>query len=131
MLFNFKMQILRISLFVLTIVLCTASFAHPQSEKKYIGKTVIAGINLRDKNNNIVFSYQITGKIIKVNSNGIFLRIQDTNKEFSLPPNLTALKVAMRGIYNLKNGDVKSIENPDYTIIYDVHQTKNNYMSCF
>lgn len=92
--------------------------------KFYIGKTILVGINFYDKKDNLVSNKQMVGKIIKINNDGIAIKLENTEKEYNLPPDVAALELAEPGIYNLKNGNVKSIENPHFTVIYNVYEDK-------
>ena len=43
-----------------------------------------------------------------------------------MPPDLEALQPAGPGVYNLKNGNVESVENPDYTAVYNIYKQNND-----
>lgn len=96
------------------------------SENFYIGKTILAEINHYDKKNKLSLSKQIAGKIIKINNNSIVIQLKNSKKEYNLPPDVSALELAPPGIYKLKHGNVQSIENPHFTVIYNVYEHKNN-----
>lgn len=89
--------------------------------KFYIGKTILAGISQYDKDGKLLSSKQIAGKIIRVSKNGITIQLENSKNEYNLPPDFSALQNAEPGIYNLKNGNVKSFENPNFTVIYDIY----------
>lgn len=88
--------------------------------EKYIGKTIVAGISDYDKNGNLLSSKQVAGKITRISDKRITIQLQNSETKYYLPPDLSALQKATPGIYNLKNGNVKSVVNPDFLAVYDI-----------
>lgn len=80
----------------------------------YIGKTVLVGITYQDEEGHELEKKQLFGTICRINQKeGIVLTLSNTGEEFSLPPELHALKEARPGEYRLRStGEI--IVDPNY-----------------
>ncbi len=87
----------------------------------YIGKKILAGISQYDKDGKLLSSKQIAGKIVCVSKHEITIQLENSEIKYNLPRDFSALHKAQPGIYNLKNGNVKSFEDPDFTVIYHIY----------
>ena len=94
------------------------------SKNFYIGKTVLVGISYYDNKEKLKSNKQIAGKIIEISKNKIAVQLLNSVDIFNLPPDVSALQPAQPGILNLKNGNVKSIEDPDFTVVYNVYENQ-------
>jgi hypothetical protein len=90
-------------------------------KKDYIGKSILIGINIYNKDDKLIFSGQIAGKIIKMSGKRIDVLPDSSNKVFGLPPDSSVFEKATPGVYQLKNGNIQSLINPDFTVTYSIY----------
>lgn len=92
--------------------------------KNYLKKHVIIGITYLDHNENLIEQKQLHGDIVRINENeGIVVRINGSDEEFKLPPDLSTLKKAPPGEYKFKStGEV--VINPDFMTTWTVKKPK-------
>ena len=89
--------------------------------KKMVGKTVLVSLTCMNDFGDLEAFEQFTGKILRVtNDDGLVVMREDTEKEFSLPPDLDHYQVAKPGEYKLAETDVV-ISNPDYVVEWDIY----------
>lgn len=87
--------------------------------EKYIGKTVLVGITVFSRENELIERYQYFGEIVSIDE--VISIKTDDGKINTLPPDVKTLEKAEKGIYTLlSNG--KQIENPDYVTSWKVIQ---------
>lgn len=79
-----------------------------------LNKTMLIGLTYLDSAGKETNKLQFVGTITKVDKKlGIEVFNKKTNSKFTLPPDLTAIKIAPPGIYTLKSsGEI--VANPDY-----------------
>lgn len=88
-----------------------------------IGKHIIIGLTYVDYNDNIVNRVQLHGNISEINADGIFIKLNNSDKEFTLPPDISAIKIASRGEYRSEStGEV--VVNPDLMTSWTIYQQK-------
>ena len=86
-------------------------------QKKYIGKTVLVGISVFSNNGELVEKFQYFGKIISI-GDVISIKTDEGNVQ-SIPPVLSSLKKAEKGVYTLKSNG-KQIDNPDFVSSWNI-----------
>jgi hypothetical protein len=86
-------------------------------QKKYIGKTVLVGISVFSNNGELVEKFQYFGKIISI-GDVISIKTDEGNVQ-SIPPVLSSLKRAEKGVYTLKSNG-KQIDNPDFVSSWNI-----------
>jgi hypothetical protein len=85
----------------------------PSSAETYIGKHLLVGITYLDHEENVVEQVQLHGTITKIDETVIAIRLNDSDEEFTLPPDLDAIQEAAPGEYRLRStGEV--VINPDF-----------------
>lgn len=95
--------------------------------KSILNKYILIEITYLDKKGNILELIQFDGKIIEANENeGILIERLDNKETFSLPPDLSFIKIAEPGEYILKSTG-KIVTNPDFisTLIIEKRRYKN------
>ena len=83
------------------------------SAQAYVGKHLLIGMTYLDHDESFLEQKQFYGVIVRVNeSEGIVVRLQNSEEEFKLPPDLNSLQEAAKGEYRLRStGEV--IVDPD------------------
>ena len=85
----------------------------------YVGKHLLISLTYLDHTGAVTDKVQLHGIITRVNEAVIAVDLQDTGDEFTLPAELSALKVAAEGEYRLKpSGEV--VVNPDYLAVWTI-----------
>ncbi len=86
---------------------------------EYVGKTILIGVSYYDHKGNLREQKQWYGVIETFsNSEGIRVRLQDSNHPCCLPPDPRAIRKAEPGTYTLRStGEV--VEDPDYLATWD------------
>jgi hypothetical protein len=87
-----------------------------------IGKTVLIGIERVDHLGATINHQQHVG-IFESMDKLVHIKLRDSNKDFTLPPELASFKKAKPGIYTLKSSGIK-VENPDFVASWTVHAPK-------
>lgn len=88
-------------------------------------KTILVGIKYVDKKGNTTEKKQYFGKIISFDLNvGLGILLNDTKEIFYLPPDLSSIKKAPKGIYKLKSKDETAV-CPDYISTWTVNNEKD------
>lgn len=79
-----------------------------------INKTVLVGLSFTNSNDEVIERKQLFGKIVSADKHtGISILIDDTEKIFKLPPDLSSLDIATPGEYSLRSTE-KVVVNPDF-----------------
>ena len=96
-----------------------------------IGKTILVGIKYVDEQGVILKTLQLHGIVVEANENdGIGFVISNTSKTFYLPPDLSAIKIAVEGEYRLKEtGEL--VINPDFISSWTIETTATKISSYF
>jgi hypothetical protein len=90
-----------------------------------LNKHIIVGITFEDNNKNILKQIQFHGFVLSANkATGITIKREDTKKEFTLPPDLTSIKKAARGEYELISTG-ETVVNPDLLSSWRIIQDEN------
>lgn len=79
----------------------------------YIGKHLLIGVSYLDHNERLLEQKQFHGDIVRINDHeGIVIKLRDSGNEYTLPPDIDALRPAPVGEYRLRaTGEV--VVNPD------------------
>ena len=85
----------------------------------YVGKHLLISMYYENNVGELLNRVQMHGIITRVNEALIAVDLQDSNEEFTLPPDLEALEEAPAGEYRLKPSGTVVI-NPDYLVVYTV-----------
>ena len=82
--------------------------------EKFIGKRVLIGITYHDHQEKFLEQKQYYGVIERINqTEGVVVRLNNTDEEFFLPPQLESLEEAKPGEYRLRStGEV--VVDPDF-----------------
>ncbi|MDE7362838.1 MAG: hypothetical protein K2N38_12995 [Oscillospiraceae bacterium] len=80
-----------------------------------IGKTMLAGITYM-RGDEVEESVQLFGTVISADDEEIAVELAD-GKVWTLPPDLSAVQPAQKGIYRLKSTG-EEIEDPDFTSVW-------------
>lgn len=92
-----------------------------QSES-YIGKHLLIGITYLDHEGAFIEQKQFHGVIVRINeSEGIVIKLHDSELEYKLPPDLNSLQPAPKGEYRLRStGEI--VTDPDYLTTWTVNK---------
>ena len=91
--------------------------------KQIIGKHIIIGLTYLDCNRNIVKKVQLHGDVINITKEYIIINL-NTGEEFTLPPDIRAIKIAPPGEYHFDStGEV--VVNPDLMTTWTIYQPES------
>lgn len=95
-------------------------------ENNLIGKHIIIGITIIDYKDDLVEQFQLHGNIIRINQEtGVVVKLHNSDEEYTLPPDLSAIQEAPEGEYCFKlTGEV--VVNPDLMTSWTIHQPNPN-----
>ena len=94
------------------------ALAHLPEYDGYVGKRVLIILTYLDSTGAVKDRVQRHGIITRINEAVIAVNLQDTGEEFTLPADLSALRVAA-GEYRLKpSGEI--VVNPDYLAVWTI-----------
>lgn len=93
--------------------------------KSLLNKHIIIGLTYLDENEEIIERIQLHGIIIQVNKNeGVLVKLNNSDEEYNLPPDLSAIHEAPPGEYHFKTtGEV--IINPDLMTTWTIHKSSS------
>jgi len=95
---------------------------HLPEYDEYVGKHLLVSLTYVDVTGVVDHKVQFHGIITRINEAIIAVQRQDTDEEFTLPADLSALKVAAKGEYRLKpSGGV--VVNPDYLAVWTIQKS--------
>jgi hypothetical protein len=78
-----------------------------------LDKILLIGITVLDNNDELITQIQVYGPVIKSNADGIVICRNQTQKEFTIPPDFDNVSEAQPGEYKLRStGEI--IIDPDY-----------------
>ena len=98
---------------------------HLPEYDEYVGKHLLVSLTYVASTGTVDHKVQFHGIITRINEAIIAVDRQDTGEEFTLPADLSALKVAAEGEYRLKpSGDV--VVNPDYLAVWTIQKPEAN-----
>jgi hypothetical protein len=81
---------------------------------EYIGKTVLLGVTYLDHNGELIGQHQWFGTIATYsNSEGIRIKLENSDEPCGLPPDPRGIQEAKPGIYRLRSTGEEVID-PDY-----------------
>lgn len=81
---------------------------------EYIGKTVLLGVTYMDEGKQVLAQHQWFGTILTFsNTEGIRIRLRDSDEPCALPPDPRGIRRAQPGIYKLRSTG-EEIVDPDY-----------------
>lgn len=84
-----------------------------------INKILLVGIAILDEHDQLIEQFQVYGPIIRVNAEGIVIRRNGTDTEFSIPPDFDHITEVEPGEYRLRStGEI--VEDPDYVSSWTV-----------
>ena len=84
-----------------------------------VGKRVLIGMTYLDYDETLIDREQLHGVIVRADDEVIAVKLADTDEEFALPPDLTALEEAPKGEYRLHStGEI--VVDPDFLVSYTV-----------
>jgi hypothetical protein len=90
----------------------------------YIGKHLLVGITYLDHEDNFIEQKQLHGEIVRISeTEGIVLRLHDSNEEYKLPPALHTLQSAPKGKYRLRSTG-ETVVDPDLTTSWTLNKPK-------
>ncbi len=90
----------------------------------YIGKHLLIGITYLDHNETLLEQKQFHGIIVRINEQeGIIIKLNDSDEEYKLPPDINSLKEAPEGEYRMRaTGEV--VVNPDLLTTWTINKPK-------
>jgi len=92
---------------------------HLPEYDEYVGKHLLISLTYLDNAGAVREKTQLHGVITRINEAVIGVKRQDTGEDFTIPADLSALKVAAAGEYRLKpSGEV--VVNPDYLAVWTI-----------
>jgi hypothetical protein len=81
---------------------------------EYIGKTVLLGVTYLDHDEKLLSQHQWFGTIVTFsNTEGIRIKLRDSDAPCALPPDPRGIRKAKPGIYELRSTG-EEIVDPDY-----------------
>ena len=78
-----------------------------------LGKILLIGITVLDDNEELISQIQVYGPVIRSNADGIVVRRNQTQNEFTIPPDFENLTTAKPGEYKLRSTG-ETVIDPDY-----------------
>ena len=90
--------------------------------KDYIGKHLLIGFTYLEHDGTLIEQKQFHGVIVRINeSEGIVIKLRDSELEFKLPPDLNSLQPAPKGEYRLRaTGEV--VTDPDFLTTWTLNK---------
>ena len=90
----------------------------------FIGKRLLVGVTYLDHDETFLEQRQFHGEIVRINeTEGIVLRIGNSDQEQKLPPDLNSLQKAPEGEFRLRStGEV--VVNPDFLTTWTITKPK-------
>lgn len=90
--------------------------------KSLLYKYVIIGLSYIDKNENVLETVQLHGRVMRINSTeGVVVQREDKQEEYKLPLDFDAFKLAQPGEYKLHTtGEI--IVDPDYMSSWSIQK---------
>jgi hypothetical protein len=85
--------------------------------QRLVGKRLLAGVTIRDRDGAIVTRRQFHGPVTSV-ADGVVTLQQDDGSEALLPADPTGYELARPGTYRLLSGDV--VIDPDYLSVWEI-----------
>lgn len=87
----------------------------------YIGKHLLIGITYLDHDETLLEQKQFHGIIVRINEQeGIVIKLNDSDEEYKLPPDINSLKEAPEGEYRMRaTGEV--VVNPDLLTTWTIN----------
>lgn len=90
--------------------------------KSLLYKYVIIGLSYIDKNENVLETVQLHGRVMRINSiEGIVVQREDKQEEYKLPLDFDTFKLAQSGEYKL-NTTGEIIVDPDYVSSWSIQK---------
>ena len=79
-----------------------------------INKHIIVGITIKDYDGTFIEQKQMHGNIVRINDNeGIVIKLNNSDIEYSLPPYIDSVQAAPEGEYRfISTGEI--VVNPDF-----------------
>lgn len=89
-----------------------------EEAKTFIGKHALVGITHRSLEDKVVSLEQFHGTIVRLSPReGLVIKLNNSNEERIIPPDISRLEMARPGHYTLKKtGEV--VIDPDYTVMW-------------
>jgi len=78
-----------------------------------LNKTLLIGITVLDDNDELITQIQVYGPVIRSNADGIVICRNQTQSEFTIPPDFDNVSEAKPGEYNLRSTG-ETVIDPDY-----------------
>jgi len=78
-----------------------------------LDKIILIGITVLDDNDDLITQIQVYGPVIRSNAEGIVICRNQTQREFTIPPDFENVSEAKPGEYNLRSTGEKVVD-PDY-----------------
>ncbi len=92
-----------------------------QQAETMIGKKVLVSLTCMNDFGDLDAFEQFAGTIVRIdNKDGLVVMREDTQEEFSLPPDLDHYQVAKSGDYKLAESDT-IVSNPDFVVEWDIY----------
>jgi len=91
-------------------------------KKKYIGKTILVGISVFSAEGELLDRFQYFGEIVSIGKDVIRIKTDEGDSR-TIPPDLSAIEKAKKGIYTLKSSG-RQIENPDFVSSWSITKAK-------
>ncbi len=88
--------------------------------ESYIGKHLLVGITYLNGDESVDQRVELHGIVVGIDSKAVTLKLHDTDREFTLPPDLAAIQPAQPGEYRLRTtGEV--VVDPDLLATWTVY----------
>jgi len=86
-----------------------------------VGKTVLVSLTCMNDFGDLEAFEQFSGKVLRINNeDGLVVLRDDSNEEFSLPPDLDHYQKAKPGEYKLAESETV-VTNPDFVVEWDIY----------
>ena len=85
-----------------------------------LNKVLLIGITVLDDNDELITQIQVYGPVIRSNADGIVIRRNQTQSEFTIPPDFDNVFEAQPGEYKLRSTG-ETVVDPDYLSSWTVH----------
>lgn len=93
----------------------------PAQAEKMLGKTVLVSLTCMNDYGDLEAFEQFSGAIVRINNeDGLVVHRDDSDEDFSLPPDLDHYQQAKPGDYKLAESET-IVKNPDYLVEWDIY----------
>lgn len=103
---------------------------NPTDINSLIGKVLLIGVTLLDKNENVLEQIQVFGPIKRIDGNGVVIKRNVSGADLVIPPDFENIHKAKTGEYKLRStGEV--VIDPDFVSSWTVHCANSEMVNSY